>query len=549
MPTVNLSKKTVEQLMGTKLSTEELKNRISMLGTDLDSIEGDEIQVEIFPNRPDMLSEQGFARALSSFIGKKTGLAEFKVNKSDYEVIVEKPVEKVRPYTVCAVIKNLKFTDEKLREIIQIQEKLHIGMGRNRKKLAIGIYPMEHIKFPITYTAKKPRDIKFLPLEAKKEMDGLQILSQHPTGRDYGHLLQGAEVFPIFIDANKEIMSMPPIINSEKTGKVKENTKDVFIECSGFDLRVLNQCLNIIVTALSDMGGEIYEVKVKYSKPIITPKLKAREWDLNLEYVNKIIGVEFTKKEVKKLLERMGYGYENDKVLVPSYRTDILHQIDIAEDIAIAYGYDNFKPEIPNVATIGEEHPIEILKKKIANILLGLGQVETISYHLINKEDHNQKMNYDTKVVELANSSTKEYSIMRKSVLPSLMQILSRNTNKEYPQEIFEIGTIFKLNNKKETSIEENTNLGVGLCGPVMDFTKIKQVLDSIMKALDLKYTSKEITHQSFIEGRCAKIKVKDQEIAIIGELHPKVITNFGIEMPIAAMELNLTKIEELKKE
>ncbi len=547
MPTVTLSKKAVEELMGTRLPLEELKDRISMLGTDLDGIKGDEIQVEIFPNRPDMLSEQGFARALASFIGKKTGLAEFKVNKSKYEVKVEKAVSKVRPHTVCAVIKNLKFDDEKIREIIQIQEKLHIGMGRNRKKLAIGMYPMEAIKFPITYTAKKPNDIKFLPLEAKREMTGMQILSGHPTGRDYGHLLEGYNLFPIFIDDVGEIMSMPPIINSEKTGKIGLSTTDVFIECSGFDLRVLKQCLNILVTVMSDMGGDIYEVAVKYeSKTEITPNLKPVEWNLDLDYVNKIIGMNFSKKEIKELLERMGHEYKNNKVLVPAYRTDILHEIDLAEDIAIAYGYDNFKPEIPNVSTIGQESQIEILKKKVANILIGSGLIETISYHLISKESHNNKMNYDCKVVELSNSSTSEYNTMRRWIVPSIMQILSRNTNKEYPQNIFEMGVVFKPSKAQETGVDEHVNLGVGLCGPEMDFTAIKQIFDTIMDALDLEYETEEIEHSSFIKGRTAAIKVKGKEIAIMGEIHPQTTTNFGIEMPIAALEMDLIIIKEV---
>ena len=199
MPVVNLNRKVFEKLVGKKLPLEELKDRISMLGTDLDSI-GDEIEVEVFPNRPDMLSEQGFARAFSSFIGVKTGLREYKVTKSGEKLVVDGSVSEVRPYTACAIVKSLSFNDEKIREIIQSQEKLHVSYGRNRKKAAIGIYPMEKIKFPVRYLAKKPGEIKFKPLESSKEMTGLQILSQHPTGRDYGHLLEGKKKFPIFMD-------------------------------------------------------------------------------------------------------------------------------------------------------------------------------------------------------------------------------------------------------------------------------------------------------------------------------------------------------------
>ncbi|MBL7056730.1 phenylalanine--tRNA ligase subunit beta [Candidatus Woesearchaeota archaeon] len=551
MPTLTLNKKVLEKLMGKKLPLDQLKDRISMLGTDLDKIEGDEIIVEVFPNRPDMLSEQGFARALSSFIGVKTGLRQFKVHKveKNYKVVVDKSVKKIRPYTSCAIVKNIHFTDEKIREVVQIQEKLHVSLGRNREKLAIGIYPMEDIKLPIRYLAKKPSEIKFQPLESNKEMTGLQILSQHPTGRDYAHLLEGKALFPIFIDANNEILSMPPIINSEKTGKVTERTKEVFIESSGFDLKAVNQCLNIIVTSLIEMGGEAYQMEVQYEKKQLTPDLKPEEWDLDINYVNKMLGMNLSKKEIKSLLEKMGYGYEKDKVLVPAYRTDILHQIDLAEDIAIAYGYDKFIPEIPNVSTIGEEDGLEIFKRRVANVLVGLGLVETLSYHLLNKEIHNNKMNLKAKVVELENASSKEHDILRSWITPSLMQVLSNNTNREYPQGIFEIGNTFKANTAKETKVEENWRVGVALAGPNIGFTKIKQVFDSLMNALDVNFESKEAKHDSFILGRVARISVNKKNVAYIGEIHPQVITNFGVEMPIATFELNLSDLyTEVKK-
>src|SRR3989338_258157 len=190
MPTITLNKKVFEELVGKKLPLEQLKDRISMLGTDLEKIEGNEIVVEIFPNRPDMLSEPGFARAFSSFIGVKTGLRQYEVKDSGQKVIIESSVKDVRPYTACAIVKNMNLDDEKIQEIIHIQEKLHLTYGRNRKKAAIGIYPLEKITFPITFRAEKPDKLSFIPLGAIRPLTGLQILSQHPAGREYGHLLE-----------------------------------------------------------------------------------------------------------------------------------------------------------------------------------------------------------------------------------------------------------------------------------------------------------------------------------------------------------------------
>ena len=364
MPTVRLNRKEVESLLSKKVSLEVLKDRISMIGTDLEEINDNEIIVEIFPNRPDMLSEQGFARALSSFMGIKTGLKSYKVKKSIYKVEIDKSVSNVRPNTVCAVVKNLELTDEKIKSLIQIQEKIHVTYGRNRRKASIGIYPLEKIKFPLKYLALSPEKIIFRPLESEKRLSAIEILKNHPTGKEFAHLLKNFSSYPVFIDSNTEILSMPPIINSYNTGKITESTKDVFIECSGFSLETLNKVLNILVTALADMNGEIYEVTViKNSKKEVYPNLKPEMMPINKDYVNKILGLNLKDQDIKKLLERMGYGIKGKKVLVPRYRTDILHEIDLVEDIAIAHGYENLKPLIPNVSTVAEEYSINKFKE------------------------------------------------------------------------------------------------------------------------------------------------------------------------------------------
>ena len=196
MAIVILNKKAFEKKVG-KI-TEKLKDRISMLGCPIEAETPEEIQIDVSPNRPDLLSEQGFARALSSFIGVKTGLREYDVRESDEFVIIDPSVLDVRPSTVCAIVKNLSFTDEKIKEIIQIQEKLHITYGRNRKKVAIGIYPLEKIKFPITYFAADPDTVTFKPLELTNEMTGREVLEHHPAGKEYGHLLKGDNLFNSF---------------------------------------------------------------------------------------------------------------------------------------------------------------------------------------------------------------------------------------------------------------------------------------------------------------------------------------------------------------
>lgn len=544
MPTITLNRKTFEKLVGKKIPDDKLKDRISYMGTALEGLTDKEIHVEVFPNRPDLLSEQGFARAFSSFMDIKTGLAEYPVKKSPYKVIVEDSVKDVRPFTACAVVKGLKFDDDKIKEIIQIQEKLHVTYGRNRKKVAIGVYPFEKIKMPIRFIAKKPTEIRFRPLEFPRELTGLQILSQHPTGRDYANLLEGKDKFPIFVDANDQILSMPPIINSHEVGKITEATKDVFIECSGFDYDVLAKCLNMVVTALADMGGEIYSIEIDlYGKKVTSPNLEPTEMICDIPYISKRLGIELKEKDVKSLLEKMGYGYSKGKALVPSYRADVLHPIDLAEDIAIAYGYENIPEEIPKVATVGQEDKLEIFKRKVSEILVGLGILECKTYHLTSKEVQSKLMNIDIDIVELANSINQEYNVLAAWIIPSLMQVLKNNKHHEYPQNIFTVGGVFSKDSSTDTGVLEQERLACILCSEQSDYTRIRQVLDYLLSSIGLEYKVEPTEHPSFIEGRVGRVIVNGKKVAYIGELHPMVISNFELDFPTVAFELNLSEL------
>jgi len=552
MSTITVSKKGLLKQIGKHLDEEELKEKIISLGISFEGIKEDDVTVEINPNRSDLLSEQGLGRALASFVGTKKGLRKYIVKSSGAKVIIDESVEKVRPCTACAIVKSLKFDDEKIKEIIQVQEKLHVSFGRNRKRVAIGIYPLEHIKLPIHYKALKPEEIKFQPLEASKIMNGQQILSQHSAGRDYAHLLEGFDKYPVFIDANNEVLSMPPIINSHKTGKVSEKTTEVFIECSGFDFRIMEQCLNMLVTVLADMGGTIYSMELNYSdRKRITPNLEPSKMKINLNYINKILGLELKDGDLKLCLKKMGFDYDakTKNVLVPAYRTDILHMIDFAEEVGIAHGYDSIPEIIPRVATIGEEDALGAFCEKIREILIGHGLIEVKNYCLASKDDQNKHCNQNSELVEIKNSQAEGRNVMRSWIIPSLLRTLSENKHREYPQNIFEIGDVFKIELKTEATemgVKEEVSLGVAMSSEEIDFTKVKQVLDNLMKALNLDAAIIEAHHPSFIKGRVGKIMIDRKEVAVIGEIAPYVLNNFSLIMPVVAFELNLTQMFEL---
>ncbi|MBI3623299.1 phenylalanine--tRNA ligase subunit beta [Candidatus Pacearchaeota archaeon] len=543
MANVKINRKLFEKEIG-KLD-EKMQDKISLMGTPIYNLNEDEIEIEIYPNRPDLLSYQGFKRAFLSFLGKEKGIKEYKTlpPKKDYQVIIDSSVKEVRPYTACAIVTNLKLDDEKIKEIIDMQEKLHLTLGRKRKKMALGIYPLEKIKLPITFKALEPEKIRFMALGAEKEMSGLEILQKHPTGKEYSHLLAGKAKFPIFLDRENKILSMPPIINSQTTGKIGVNTKDVFIECSGFDSFSLSKCLNIVVTALADMGGNIYQMDLKYAKKEITPNLNPEKMKLSISNANKLLGLSLKEKEIKELLEKMGHNYQKGYVEIPSWRMDIMHEVDLIEDIAIAYGYNNFEEVIPEISTIGQEDKKETLKRKIAEILAGLGILEISNYHLTNKSDQFSKMGIQERqlkdFIEILESKT-EYNILRKDLSHYLLKILSENVDSEYPHRIFEQGKVFgSLNNK----VVEKESLSIAL-SPA-NFTEIRQALEYLSRMLGIEIALKEpkFNLEQYIDGRVVEIIFDGKPIGYLGEIHPKILKNWRIRMPVALLEISLEEI------
>lgn len=542
MAIVTFSKKQFEKDMG--VLDEKMKTKIAMFGTPIEREEKDEISIEVFPNRPDMLSYQGFKRSFLAFLGKKTGLQTYKINKPEenYKVIVDSSVKDIRPYTACAIVRGLQLDNEKIKEIIEMQERLHITIGRKRKKAAVGIYPLEKIELPITFKALEPDKIKFIPLEMDKELSGLEILQRHPAGKEYSHLLAGKIKFPIFIDSKEQILSMPPLINSNLTGRIVPETKDVFIECSGFDIGVLNTCLNIIVTCMADMGGRIYQMELRHGfKKETTPSLDSRSMKISLENTNKLLGIDINEKQLKQLLEKMGYNYKAGVAEIPSWRADILHEVDLIEDVAIAYGYENFVPEIPEISTIGAEDQGEKIKRSIALILAGLGFLEVSSYHLTNRKNQVENMGLPEKenVIKVEASKT-EYSVLRKNLSHSLLRIFSENVDSEYPQKIFEIGKVFLASQEK---VDEKESLSLALSPG--NFTDVKQTLEYLFRMLALEVSFNEPKNRLpwLIEGRTAEILLNGASIGFIGEIHPKILKNWKIKMPVALLEIDLREI------
>tara|TARA_Y100000310_G_C20646180_1_gene796730 strand:- start:653 stop:2059 length:1407 start_codon:yes stop_codon:yes gene_type:complete len=464
---------------------------------------------------------------------------------------VDNSVKKYRPYTCSFVVKNLKFTDENIKSLMWIQEKIHETYGRKRKKVAVGVYDLEKISFPVTYCAKRPKEIEFVPLGMGRRLNGEKILQKHPTGRDYGELLGGFDKYPLQVDAQGEVLSMPPIINSDRSGKIDVETKDVFVECTGPDEDALDNVMNILATMFYDWNGQIFSVTIEDGKKTITcPNLKVTKRSITLEGIKNLIGIKLNTKEVSKLIQKMGHNVleikeNNVLVSVPSVRTDIWHEVDLADDVARAYGYNNINATIPNISTVGGMLPKNILIEDLCNFLIGFGLIEVKTFALTNYQDQYEKMSLpEEKHISLGeNTQDKNLSMVRSWLIPEMMKTLVANRNKEFPQNIFEVGTIVVPDPKADVKARNVDKLGCLLCGEQVDFTKIKQILDAVISFLDLNYSIKETKHSSFLPGRVGEIMVKGKKVGVIGEFSPQVLTNWDLTMPVAGLELDLEKI------
>ncbi|MGM5480544.1 MAG: phenylalanine--tRNA ligase subunit beta [Nanobdellota archaeon] len=538
---------------GSKLTTKDVEKALFDMGMELKEEQEEQLTVEVTPDRLDLISAHGLARAIHSFVGEQQKIFSYSPKESDYTVKVTEKVSEVRPKTVCAVITGLSMSQEDIDEVIQVQEKLHATLGRKRSRGAIGIYPLDVISMPITYTADKPEHIQFKPLQADNEMTGQEILEQHETGIAYHHLLKDAEVYPYFIDANSEILSLPPIINSEKTGRVSSSTTDLFIECSGFETTILNELLVYLTTMFSDMGGEIHNVNVTYPDGSIdkTPHLNSRERKLHQSTIQKYLGLTLNQDEMKRLLSKMMYEVtsisttSDDTIYelkAPCFRFDLWHEVDIMDDIARAYGFNNFVLSTPRVPGIGSELTHSRKREELARILVGLGFLETFTFAISNENTQFESLGLDSKkesYVPIANGNENQ-TLLRTRLLPELLKSISHNRSKTLPQHIFEGAFVTLPDKHKDVTARNELHLSALITDNKVTFTQIRQVLEAVLRSMNEVITFEPITTPYFIEGRSAKVLFDGKSIGEVGELHPKTLEHFGLQAPVGAFEISL---------
>jgi phenylalanyl-tRNA synthetase beta chain len=507
-------------------------------------------------NRPDLWGVEGLARALRGFLGLEKGLRRYEVGKPVLDVNVAAQLTTIRPFICCSVVKDVKLTDAVIRGLMHLQDKLDQTYGRCRQKTSIGIYDYDLISPPLSYAVTEPSAISFVPLGFEENLNLAEILERHPKGIEYGHIVKRHSVYPILLDSNRKVLSFPPIINSNDLGRVTEETRNLLVEVTGTMHQTVLNTLNLVTLALVDRGGKAYAAAVRYpddafyaSRTVVTPDFSDKRMDLSVGYANEVLGLQLSAERMADLLLTAGFGVETVSeeslaVMVPCYRVDVMHQVDLVEDIAIAYGYNNIVPFWRELPTTGGVRPEQRLIDVAREFMVGLGFQEVLTYTLTSPESLFDRMNHEkTRIVEVANPKVVTMSCLRNWLLPSLMEFLGSNQSVEFPQKIFELGKVTLLDETRETKSRDEEWLAAATTHPTASFSEVKSALDAFFMNFGVEWQVKETVHPSFVEGRVGAVMVGGAAVGVLGEVHPQVLEAWKLENPVAAFEINMQEI------
>lgn len=398
-------------------------------------------KVEVPANRYDLLCVEGIALAMKSYLGLGD-LPHFRIkNNSDTleKVIVQQETQDVRPFVVAAIVRNVTFDEDAYNSFIDLQDLLHQNICRRRRLVSMGTHDYDKMEGPITYEARKPEDISFIPLNETKEMNGVEFMehtSKDQYLKEYLPIIRDKPRYPVFYDKNQTVLSLPPIKNSAATA-ISVGTKNVFIEITATDHKRAKIVLDILTTQLSVYSAEKYcieQVEIEYpdGTKTVGPTLEEKEFEVKLDYTNRLLGLNLSMDEIEGLAAKMGLRVTNSTedsytVKVPITRSDILHACDIAEDIGIAYGYNKIQTSLPATLTIGKPLPKNKFTDLLRQELAQAGFIECMNMGLVSKPEvfESVRKEYQPGVaVKLANSKTIEFNYCRNSLMPGMFKTL-----------------------------------------------------------------------------------------------------------------------------
>ncbi len=573
MPVVDVDPDELRQLVGTDKDDDELREDMFALGLEFEGwTEDDEFQLEFAPDRLDRLSVEGIARSLRYQYGTDRGVYIPNTNTAEWTIEVDGPPAE-RPYVTGAVVRGLEFDERSLESLIQIQEKLHATMGRQRAKGAIGVHDLVALKGTagtggektIRYTSMDPDEERFVPLESEDGMTPREVTESHHMGSQYADLVADFEEYPAIYD-DIGLFSFPPVINGRRT-EVSEDSRDLLIEMTGTDQWTVDHMCNIVCYALSARGGTVERVTVDYTEDtpgeyagqtLDRPDFSVKTKTVAHERIESIIGVEFDSGTVLDSLERAGLDGEFDEdaetyeVEIPPYRVDVIHPLDVIDDIGRAYGFNNLEPTYPDVSTVGGRHERSRLEDATRDTLVGLGFEDLLNFHMISTEENYDRLGVEAGTdvlgggdpVTIREPYSEAYEILRTWALPSLLLVLENNTHREYPQHLSEIGLAAQLDEGENTGVTEHQTVAGVLADTEASYEDARGRLQALAQAFDVELATPPTEHPTFISGRTAEVVLDGESAGVIGEVHPKVLVEHDLELPVAAFEFELDALQ-----
>ncbi len=541
MPVVELNLPRLQKLVGPKIDKKTIIEKLPFLGLDIESEEGNDFRVEYSPNRADYSTDFGIALGLQGLLGIKKGAILPKINQNgSFSIRVDESVSKIRPFVTSIIAMNGTIDEHFIKQLMNMQEDLHLGIGRRRIKSSIGIHDLDKISTPLTYTTTS-RNHSFVPLNSNETLTINEILEKTDVGKNYGYILSNSSKVPIILDSNGNTVSFPPIINSAIT-TVTTKTKNLLVEVTGIDKEDIENMLSIVSTILQTAGFKLYKVKISGSGNS-SPQLKSRTLNLDSSLVNQTLGLNLTPSQIINCLRksRLDANQKNKKIVcqIPRYRFDILSQMDLVEEVSLGYGIENLIPSLPASQTIGEKNPVSEILQTLSLTMVGLGYFEVMNSSLTSKRVlYDLAQRESSQNISVLDSKSQEHTILRDSILPELIENLSKNIHESYPQKLFESGTVFI----KESQIKEEIHLALVTAHKDANFAECKSVLHACLKsAFGISIETKTNNDQIFENGHSAEIIVGNKKVGSIGEINSKIIENYKIRVPVAGFEVKLS--------
>ncbi|APE94659.1 phenylalanine--tRNA ligase subunit beta [Halodesulfurarchaeum formicicum] len=567
MPVVDVDPDELRDLTGrTEKTDDELKDDLFGLGIEYEGeTEDGKLRLEFEADRLDRLSITGIARSLRYQYGDLSGIYVPDTNDPEWTIEVAESVPDERPYVTGAIVRGLDLDETDLEAIIQLQEKLHATMGRKRAKGAIGVHDLTMLKGApadggagksIRYQGVEPAGDRFVPLDSDAEMTPAQVLTDHSTGREYADLVSDYERYPAIYD-DIGLFSFPPVINGRRT-EVSTQSRDLFIEMTGTDQWTIDKMLAIMVYALDARGGQVESVTVDYpDRSVVRPDLSLSQKTLAHETVEDTLGLSLSPEELHDLIDRSGLeiaaertedGTRAYEVSIPPYRVDVLHPVDLIDDVGRAYGFNNLVPRYPDVSTVGGRTEASRHEEAVRDLLVGLGFEDLLNFNLTSDGELFDRMGLDREAdafgagepPRLIESYSEDFTHLRTWALPSLMQVLENNTHRAYPQHLSEIGFVAQVDSSTVTNVAEGRSVAAVLAGPEATYEDAKGRLQVLADHFGVDLTTPATDHPSFIDGRVAEIRLDGDSVGVIGELHPAVLVEHDLEVPVAGFEFEL---------